>query len=188
MSYAGQGASNKQLYDCCKYSQDISQSVNPFYYQMYFGKGENCNKCIDNKVWFKQDPQLVNVESELLNITRPLSDCSSYKYNPNQPNTSTFNPNVPIILPASLCPIVYNNIPRQTDKGYADPSMSLCNGQQLNTNYNSVKQYDNNLNVNNNNNMYSFINSCNQQPLFEGQTRQVKSYSLLDNYGKVGNN
>ena len=75
MSYAGIGASNKPLYDCCEYAQDLQQSVEPLSYQMYFGKEENCNKCIENKVWFKQDPTLVNIESE--DCIRPFLTYSS---------------------------------------------------------------------------------------------------------------
>ena len=115
MSYSTQGASNRQVYDCCKYAQDLKQSVDPLQYNLYFGAQENCSKCIDKKAWFKQDTEIVDVESELWNITRPLSDCDQYKYNPSCQTSdsciSTFASNVPRILSPSLCPIVYNNIP-----------------------------------------------------------------------------
>ena len=37
MSYSTQGASNRQVYDCCKYAQDLKQSVDPLQYNLYFG-------------------------------------------------------------------------------------------------------------------------------------------------------
>ena len=185
MSYAGVGASNKPLYDCCKYAQDLQQSVDPFAYQMYFGRGENCNKCIDKKVWFKQDPSLVNVESHLLNITRPLSDCDAYKYNPNcKPSAqciSTYDPNVPVILPPSLCPIVYNNIPKQSNVGYTVPNPNICQGNMHNTDVNSVRQFNKQLDINDTQDVHMFINSCNQKPLYNGQTKKVRAYST-NNY------
>ena len=101
MSYSTQGASNRQVYDCCKYAQDLKQSVDPLQYNLYFGAQENCSKCIDNKAWFRQDKEVVDVESELWNITRPLSDCDQYKYNPNCQTSdsciSTFADGVPRI-------------------------------------------------------------------------------------------
>ena len=35
MSYPTQGASNRQIYDCCAYSQSLQQSVDPLQYQLY---------------------------------------------------------------------------------------------------------------------------------------------------------
>lgn len=131
MSYSTQGASNRQIYDCCAYAQALQQSVDPLQYDLYFGAVENCNKCIDKQAWFKQDRQIVDIESDLWNITRPLTRCDGYKYNPNcktGPNcVSTFDPNAPRILSPSLCPIVYNNIPVQTNPGYTVPDpANIC--------------------------------------------------------------
>ena len=66
MSYPTQGASNRQIYDCCAYSQSLQQSVDPLQYQLYFGAQENCSKCIDKQAWFKQDKQIVDIESDLI--------------------------------------------------------------------------------------------------------------------------
>ncbi len=174
MSYANIGGSNKNTYDCCNYSQQLQQSVDPLKFQMYFGKHENCNKCIDKKVWFKQDPQLVNIESELLNITRPLSNCDAYKFNPNY--NSTYDPNNPVILSPSLCPIVFNNIPKQTSVGYSLPSQDICPNNS-NTDVNNVKQFNNQMNIDGTNNVYSFINACDNKPLYNGSMEKVRGYS-----------
>ena len=74
MSYPTQGASNRQIYDCCAYAQSLQQSVDPMQYQLYFGAHENCSKCIDKRAWFKQDREIVDIESDLWNINRPLSN------------------------------------------------------------------------------------------------------------------
>ena len=36
MSYSTQGASNRQIYDCCAYAQSLQQSVDHLQYQLYF--------------------------------------------------------------------------------------------------------------------------------------------------------
>ena len=68
MSYSTQGASNRQVYDCCKYAQDLKQSVDPLQYNLYFGAQENCSKCIDKKAWFRQDKEVVDVEYTALRL------------------------------------------------------------------------------------------------------------------------
>ena len=73
--------SNRRIYDDCYYKQQLHDSVNPFFYMMYEGKHENCNKCRKDKFYHPYD--LVDVESELRNQTRPLSACGGWKYNPN---------------------------------------------------------------------------------------------------------
>jgi hypothetical protein len=194
MSYSTQGASNRQVYDCCKYAQDLKQSVDPLQYNLYFGAQENCSKCIDKKAWFRQDKQVVDVESELWNITRPLSDCDQYKYNPNCQTSdsciSTFAEDVPRILSPSLCPIVYNNIPRQTSPGYTVPNPDICgNTWREASNMNTYRDYEQNVqNILGNSkqpeNVYMFLNSCNQQPLYDGSMESVRPY-LTDIYNSA---
>ena len=179
MSYQPQGASNRQMYDCCKYDQTLKQSVDPLQYQLYLGAYENSSKCIDKRAWYKFDKQVVDVESELWNITRPLSDCDKYKYNPEckgvENCTSTFDPNAPIILSQSLCPIVYNNIPVRTDPGYTLPSTSIAeNFTNLNS-VNTYKQYKENVDAIMGKE-YKFINACNQEPLYSGVVSDIKAY------------
>lgn len=192
MSYPTQGASNRQIYDCCAYAQSLQQSVDPLQYQLYFGAQENCSKCIDKKAWFKQDKEIIDIESDLWNINRPLSKCDMYKYNPNcKPSpmcTSTFDPTNPRILSPSLCPIVYNNIPKQDSPGYNVPNPNVC-GPRTGGDWteadkvNTYKQYDtqNQSMLNNskqNEDVYMFLNSCNQKPLYNSSSEQVKPYYL----------
>jgi hypothetical protein len=192
MSYPTQGSSSRQIYDCCAYAQSLQQSVDPLQHQLYFGANENCSKCIDNKAWFKQDTEIVNLESELRNQTRPLSKCDQYKYNPNCKSgpmcTSTYDPNVPRILSPSLCPIVYNNIPKQDSPGYNVPNPDVC-GLRTGSNWtrtdsvNTYQAYDRNNreklnNSKRNEDVYLFLNSCNQKPLYNGSMEQIKPYFM----------
>lgn len=190
MSYSTQGSSNKSIYDCCAYSQYLEQNVGPLYHQMYFGAQENCSKCIDKKAWYKQDAEIVDIESDLMNITRPLTRCDAYKYNPNckaGPNcVSTFDPNAPKVLSPSLCPIVYNNIPIQTSPGYKIPSTDICRGKNEFTEVDSVNTYQdymgrtrNILDDNEQNeDVYMYMNTCSNKPLYQGSMKQVAPYYL----------
>lgn len=190
MSYATQGSSNRSIYDCCAYSQYLEQNVGPLYHQMYFGAQENCSKCIDKKAWFKQDSEIVDIESDLTNRTRPLTRCDSYKYNPNceaGPNcVSTFDPKAPKVLSPSLCPIVYNNIPKATNPGYKIPSADICNGKNEYTEVDSVDTYKDYMfenekvldDSNRDQNVYSFMNTCANKPLYQGGQEDVSPYYL----------
>ncbi len=192
MSYPNQGASNRQIYDCCNYAQTLQQSVDPLQYNLYFGAGENCSECIDKKAWFKQDRQIVDIESELRNQTRPLSRCDFLKYNPNCQTSdsciSTFDPNVPRILSPSLCPIVYNNIPVQTSPGYTVPSPNICgnkDGWRRADDVNTYRAYqERNQAILGNSDrpedVFMFLNTCNSQPLYNGSMEKVKPYLAGD--------
>lgn len=195
MSYTTQGSSNKSIYDCCAYSQYLEQNVKPLYHQMYFGAQENCSKCIDKKAWYKQDAKIVDIESDLSNRTRPLTRCDSYKYNPNckaGPNcVSTFDPNAPKVLSPSLCPIVYNNIPIQTSPGYKIPSTDICRGKNEFTEVDGVNTYEdhmgrsrNLLDGNEDEDVYMYMNTCSNKPLYQGSSRKVSPYYLNENESK----
>lgn len=191
MSYSTQGASNRQIYDCCDYAQTLQQSVDPLQYNLYFGQGENCSKCIDKKAWFRQDRQIVDIESELRNQTRPLSRCDFLKYNPNCKTSdsciSTFDQDIPRVLSPSLCPIVYNNIPIQTSPGYTVPDPNIC-PDDVWTRADSVNTYKS-YNIQNNaimgnsdrpENVFMFLNSCNEKPLYQGSMETVQPYLAND--------
>jgi hypothetical protein len=124
------GSSNRQIYDNCNYEQRLYESTSPLAYRLYFGYGESCQKCLADRFWVKYDPKIVDTESELLNLTRPLSDCSQFKYSPACKKSglcmSTFDKSAPIVLAPEVCPIVYNNIPKMTDPGYRVPSGHIC--------------------------------------------------------------
>lgn len=122
------GGFNRSTYDNCAYQQQLQSSVDPLAYMLYFGAHESCSKCIHDKFYVKY--QLVDVESDLKNITRPLSKCDNFKYKQNCKKSpmclSTFDPSVPIVPDPSICPIVYNNIPRYTSPGYKLPNQNIC--------------------------------------------------------------
>jgi len=126
-----QGSSNKLIYDNCSYAQWVHSSTEPFQYQMYMGRNENVNKCKKDIFWHPFD--LVDVESELRNQTRPGSKCGGLKYNPNcsmsESCMSTTDPEVPVVLAPECCSILHQNIPRRTDPGYRIPDMHICDAE-----------------------------------------------------------
>ena len=127
-----QGSSNRMIYDNCSYAQWEYTSTEPFQYQMYMGRNENVNKCRKDKFWHPYD--LVDVESELRNQTRPNSKCGINKYNPNCSMSSTcmstVDPKVPVILAPECCSILHQNIPRRTDPGYRMPEVRICDAEE----------------------------------------------------------
>jgi len=191
MSYQTQGASNRNIYDCCDYAQQLQQSVDPLQYYLYFGAQENCSKCIDKKAWFKQDKEVVDIESELRNITRPLSRCDQFKYNPNCQTSpdciSTFATTAPKILSPSLCPIVYNNIPVQTSPGYKIPNPNICIGNNyreadnVNT-YDSYKKSNEAIigDSKEKQDIYMFLNSCSNTPLYHGSSAKTSQMTATN--------
>ena len=124
------GASNRLIYDNCSYQKQLYESTSPLSYNLYFGAQENCGKCLYDKFWTKF--ALTDIESELRNQTRPLSHCDQFKYSPNCKRSglclSTFDRTVPVTPAPETCPIIYNNIPRQTSKGYHLPNPNFCRG------------------------------------------------------------
>lgn len=122
------GGSNRPIYDNCAYEKQLYESTSPMAYQLYFGAHENCNKCMYDKFWVKY--QLVDIESELRNQTRPLSQCDQFKYSPNCRRSgiclSTFDKTIPVTPSPEVCPVVYNNIPRQLSNGFHLPNPNPC--------------------------------------------------------------
>lgn len=117
-----QGSSNRLIYDNCSYAQWVYGSTNPLNYQLYMGKNENCGKCLYDKFYHPYD--LVDVESELRNQTRPASRCGAYRYNPNNPTQNP--PQPPVVLAPECCSILVQNIPKRTDVGYILPNPNIC--------------------------------------------------------------
>lgn len=117
-----QGSSNKLIYDNCSYAQWVHVSTDPLKYRMYMGKHENCGKCREDKFWHPYD--LVDVESELRNQTRPASKCGQFKY---LPTNKKFNPDKPpVVLAPECCSILNQNIPKRTDTGVRVPNTNIC--------------------------------------------------------------
>lgn len=124
------GAYNRLIYDPCAYAKKLQESVSPLEYRLYEGNYENCNKCThENKFWRPFDVDVVDIESELKNITRPNSKCPTMKYNPNCKKSktciNTFE-KAPVILDKQICPVVTNNITRLSNPGYSLPK-PICN-------------------------------------------------------------
>lgn len=111
-------AMNQPLYDVCKTHIQIIDSVSPMGYQMYQGKFVNDVRCGGNKGVSLSER--IDRESELKNITRPLSDCAEMKYQPGCDNKickDTFKMNNDPI-PFDICPIVFNNMPKIKNPGF----------------------------------------------------------------------
>ena len=123
------GASNKMLYDNCAYQKRLYESTSPLLYQLYEGAHEHCKKCLYDKFWRPFD--LVDIESELMNITRPNSKCDQFKYDPRCVQStsclSTFDKDVPVVFAPEVCPIIHNNIPKMKSPGYSLPPPRICN-------------------------------------------------------------
>jgi len=130
------GFSTRLPYDDCAYIKQLNESTAPFSYQMYDGKYENCNKCVYDHFTRPFDEDIINIDSELSNRSRPASNCPSRKYNPHCKKTknciSTFDKSVPVVLAPEVCPIVYNNL--HWDKhitGIRNPVSANCKGMRL---------------------------------------------------------
>jgi hypothetical protein len=138
-----QGFSTRLPYDPCAYSKSLTESTGPFAYQMFDGKYENCNRCVYDHFTRPFDGDIVDVDSELRNQTRPSSKCPSRKYNPNCKKStqciSTYDDAVPVVLAPEVCPIVFNNLVWGNDTGIRDPSPSNCSGFQIAKNKRAVK-------------------------------------------------
>jgi hypothetical protein len=130
MTDPGVGGFNRLRYDVCSYARDLYESTSPMKYMLYPGWAENCNKCVFDKFWVKTDPEMVDTESELKNITRWASKCAQFKYNKNCPKskfcTSTFDVTNPKIAPGELCPIITNNIKKMTVPGFESAETAFC--------------------------------------------------------------
>ena len=79
----------RSAYDECAYRKELSQSTGVLDYLLDANKFYNCNQCRTelgvfggNNVSLSKD-NLVNIESDLKNITRQLSRCPERKYLPS---------------------------------------------------------------------------------------------------------
>ena len=72
------GYSAQLIYDDCNFVQNVIENINHSQYRFYQGAFENKNKCKYDNFYHPYD--LVDVESELRNQTRPVSKCPQVKY------------------------------------------------------------------------------------------------------------
>lgn len=127
--------SNRQIYDDCYYKQYIHGSVSPFVYMVYEGKYENCGKCRKDNFFHPYD--LVDVESELRNQTRPMSACGGWKYNPNTKMPACkITKSQPIKFEDPGRQYIYNDNPTEklVSHYYKDyqPNIQFNNNKQIN--------------------------------------------------------
>jgi hypothetical protein len=110
------------MYDECAYNRRIAECTAPLTYQLYEGKFQNDNKCRYNNTFVRPfDGDVVDVESDLKNITRRVTKCNELKYNPKCTKSksciSTFDRSAPVILDRNVCAIIQNNIKKTTNSG-----------------------------------------------------------------------
>ena len=135
MNSGSAGSFNRTMYDNCATQKYYYESTSPLKYRLYHGAQENCNKCIyENQFWTPYE--LVDIESELRNQNRPLSQCDQFKYNPKCKASnicvSTYDAHIPVVLAPEVCPITHNNIRRWVHPGYRMPNpKQFCNGKNL---------------------------------------------------------
>lgn len=81
---------NRLKYDECSYKSEITQSVNPLNYILDPIRYEHCNKCrpefgiVGGTAVSHINGNLVDLENDLRNQTRPNTHCPLYKYLPNE--------------------------------------------------------------------------------------------------------
>ena len=72
------------IYDKGTTNNQNTQNMGPINYQLDFNYAENNTKCLyNNQNWTRQNPHIVNAESELKNITRIASKDPAKQYNSN---------------------------------------------------------------------------------------------------------
>ena len=84
---------NRLAYDNCSYEQVLGESLGPGFYQLTTPPN-TCKPCHSTDprirlqttgVSLNKDTHIVDVDSELLGLTRNASNCSAKQFNPNNP-------------------------------------------------------------------------------------------------------
>jgi hypothetical protein len=149
MSYH-QGFSTRLPYDPCAYQKQLSESTAPYSYQVLPDKFENCQRCVYDHYTRPFDADVVDVESELQNITRPASKCPTRKYNPRCRRSkrciSTYDDAVPVVLAPEVCPPVFNNLNWGNDTGIREPRPANCRGRVVGPRRRAAKKNGNGKN------------------------------------------
>lgn len=110
---------NRLNYDTCSYNKKLQESTSPLSYQMSRFKFENCSRCTYNGKHYAPF-DLVDEESNLKGITQQKTKCPSKLYNPSciKSNSCWSTYDMPIVYPANLCPIVWNDMKKMNAPGY----------------------------------------------------------------------
>ena len=83
---------NRLTYDQCAYAQALNQSVSPLSYLLDPVKFEHCSKCrvelgvVGGTAVSHVNANLIDVENDLRNQTRPGTRCAEYKFVPKPDN------------------------------------------------------------------------------------------------------
>ena len=120
-------------YDECAYQLHLKESVSPLEYRLQKLAFENPSACTFDGVYRTQQ-SLVDQESELKNITRQSSKCVSKEYNPkcnwvtgNDSCKNTMDSFFPVVYAFdSMCPVVTNNIKKNTNSGFVVKQQNSC--------------------------------------------------------------
>lgn len=89
-------ALNRLNYDGCAYQKALHESVAPIDYILNPIKYENCQKCrislgtVGGTNVSHINGNLVDLENDLFNITRPSTRCPQYMYTPTPPGETIF--------------------------------------------------------------------------------------------------
>lgn len=126
-------SSSRSHDDTCAIKQELKYYTDPYYHVMYIGKHENCNRCTLPNL--KRRIPLVDIESELKNITRMRSKCNNYKYHPLCKSSkkkpvgciSTFNPMANQEVSPTLCRIVNIYNMYRPSSGIRPIDVRICN-------------------------------------------------------------
>lgn len=84
-------ALNRLKYDTCAYSKALSESVAPIDYIINPIKYEHCGKCrmelgiVGGTAVSHINGNMVDLENDLFNITRPSTRCPTFLYHPTPP-------------------------------------------------------------------------------------------------------
>jgi hypothetical protein len=132
MSSLFAGYSSRLYADPCAYNKRLTESTAPYAYTMYDGKYEQCNVCVYDTYTRPFDGNVVDVESDLTNRSRPASSCPSRKYNPYCKKSaqciSTYDASAPRQIVPEICPITYNNLVWKGGNGIRNPAPVGCTG------------------------------------------------------------
>ncbi len=111
---------NRLPYDSCAYDKTLQQSTQPLDYNLYKGKYESCEQCIEglypNELEFGVR---VDVESDLKGQVRTGSKCDTEKFPKNSNTVAEFTPAITCQSIYSLTP---TNLVKPTTNGLKDIS------------------------------------------------------------------
>lgn len=121
---------NRLAYDNCSYEQVLGESLGPGFYQLTTPPN-TCNPCHSTDprirlqstgVSLNQNTNLVDIDSELLGITRNFSNCNKRQFNPNDKCLN----NSKLCIESEKTPIEFNDCFKHTeDTRLSNPPCNL---------------------------------------------------------------